>query len=84
MLLAMAGSMRAQKRRKGTTAMKTEIRGRGRPALPAGDATCARVTVRLDQADSELLAQLAEALDCSEAEAMRVALRELAARKVRS
>lgn len=84
MLLAMAGSMRAQKRRKGTTAMKTEIRGRGRPPLPEGEATCARVTVRLDQADSELLAQLTATLDCTEAEALRLALRAFAARKVRS
>lgn len=64
--------------------MKTEIRGRGRPPLPEGEALDARVSVRLTAEEDVLLDALAELLDTDRAGAMREALRALAARKVRS
>lgn len=58
-------------------------RGPGRPPLPEGDALDMRRTVRLDATDAALLRALARTLGVTEVEALRVAMRELAARKVK-
>lgn len=82
---AFAQRMRVQvSTRKKRTMRAVEARGRGRPALPAGEARDARVVVRLNEADESMLEALCEALGTDRAGAMREALRALHARKVRS
>lgn len=58
-------------------------RGRGRPPLPAAERSAARVTMRLLPHHLEVLAELRELLDLSDVEVLRLALAELAARRLR-
>ena len=57
---------------------------RGRPPLPEGKAREHRCTVRLNDDDALQLEQLARTLGCSEADALRQALRIASARTLRS
>ena len=57
--------------------------GPGRPPLPEGQALVDRRTVRFDQADAALLADLAATLGVTEPDVLRDALRDYARRKLR-
>jgi Ribbon-helix-helix protein, copG family len=55
-------------------ARRQKLPARGRPPLPEGEALSTRCTVRLSPDEAQALAQLAERLGCSEAQALRQAL----------